>query len=563
MLKHLSARWLIARLSLVLLTLPAHAAVEPPLEARIHGVLRERVDREKSIGIVVGLVDGGGATVVGYGKLGRDDDRRPAGDTVFEIGSVTKVFTSLVLADMVERGELALDDPVAKYLPESVKVPSRDGKQITLLHLATHTSGLPRLPGNLAPSNPGNPYADYSVEQMYEFLSAHDLTRQVGGSAEYSNLGVGLLGHVLARKAGMDYEKLVQARITGPLEMRDTVIQLTPEQRARLAGGHDRQLRPVPNWDFPTLAGAGALRSTANDMLKFVAANLGLTESKLSPAMESTHRARHEYGGPKAQIGLGWILRKERDGEILWHNGETGGYHSFIGMDKKKRTGVVVLSNSSNSIDDIGFHLIDEESAPAELKPPRQAVEVDAKIYEAYRGDYRLSPDFVMTVTREGDRLFVQATGQERIEVFPESESKFFAKAVDAQISFVKAPDGRIDHLILHQGGLDQRAKRVGEDGRSEFGPAQSRVLPSEVLDRYVGKYELQPGFVITVTRDGERLLAQATGQPAAEIFAQSQTEFFFKTVDARITFQVGAEGKATSLTLHQGGKDLPAPRVD
>src|SRR4029453_3090616 len=145
--------------------------------------------------------------------------------------------------------------------------------------LATHTSGLPRLPSPFTPKNPANPYADYSVEDLYRFLSSHELRRDIGSQYEYSNLGGGLLGHVLARRAGMDYEALVRARITGPLGMNDTRIVLTPEMRGRLAAGHNAALKPVPNWDLPTLAGAGALRSTVNDLLKFAAMAAGGTNT--------------------------------------------------------------------------------------------------------------------------------------------------------------------------------------------------------------------------------------------------------------------------------------------
>jgi Beta-lactamase class C and other penicillin binding proteins len=167
------------------------------------------------------------------------DDKRPVdGDTIFEIGSATKVFTSLLLADAVKRGEVALTDPVAKYLPAEVKVPERAGRKITLVDLATHTSGLPSVPSNLAPKNPANPYAGYTVQQLYDFLSTYQLSRDIGAQYDYSNLGVGLLDNALSRRAGVDYETLVQTRITRPLGMKSTSIALSEEQKRRLASGH-------------------------------------------------------------------------------------------------------------------------------------------------------------------------------------------------------------------------------------------------------------------------------------------------------------------------------------
>ncbi len=343
-----------------------------PSDAEIRQVLVSRIDtQQQSVGIVVGVVEPRGRRVVAYGHVEKSDPRPLDGDTIFEIGSATKVFTSLLLADMVQRGEVALDDPVAKYLPSTVTMPQRNGRAITLVDLATHTSGLPRMPTNFAPKDPANPYADYSVAQLYQFLSAYQLTRDIGSQYEYSNLGGGLLGHVLARRAGMDYESLVRARITGPLGMTDTQITLTPEMKTRLAAGHNAAMETVANWDLPTLAGAGALRSTANDLLTFLAANLGDTTSPLAPAMAAMLTVRRPTGQPGLEVALGWHIFTTDGREIVWHNGGTGGYRSFMGFDAKTRTGVVVLSNASTAagVDDIGRHLLDP-GVPLLTPPP-------------------------------------------------------------------------------------------------------------------------------------------------------------------------------------------------
>jgi serine-type D-Ala-D-Ala carboxypeptidase/endopeptidase len=220
----------------------------------IHAYLRQCVEsRNPRIGIVVGLLDKHGSRVVGYGKLDDENDRVVNGDTLFEIGSDTKTFTALLLQDMVRRGEMRLDDPVAKYLPASVTMPTRNGKDITLRHLATHTSGLPGLPDNLDPKRADNPYADYTVEKLYAFLSRYQLSRDPGATSEYSNFGMGLLGHVIALKAGASYESLVVERICRPLQMDSTSISLTPELKSRFATPHNQFGEPVPVWDLPTL----------------------------------------------------------------------------------------------------------------------------------------------------------------------------------------------------------------------------------------------------------------------------------------------------------------------
>lgn len=428
----------------------------------IHQILVNRIDEQRrSVGIVVGVVEPDGRRVVAHGQLATDNPIEVDGDTVFEIGSITKAFTAILLADLAEEGAFDLETPVRRLLGPDVTVPARNGAEITLLHLTTHSSGLPRMPNNFRPADAGNPYADYTVTQLYEFLSSHELGRDIGETVEYSNLGTGLLGHALALSQETDYESLVSERLLGPLGMSDTSITLSPSQEERLAIGHSVQLRPVANWDLPTLAGAGALRSTINDMLTFVEANLGLSESPLREAMDATHVPRRDFSAPGMQIGLGWVIRGGHGRELHWHNGGTGGYRSFLGFDLESQTGVVVLSNSGDSVDDLGFHLLEQHYRLVVPPALRTAVEVDPAVYDDYAGRYRLTEDLVFTVTRQGDRLFVQLTGQPRFEVFPESETKFFLRVVDAQITFGRGGDGGVDHLVLHQNDMDQRADRL------------------------------------------------------------------------------------------------------
>ncbi|HLK18934.1 MAG TPA: serine hydrolase [Bryobacteraceae bacterium] len=423
----------------------------------IRAMLENRIDvGKKAVGIVVGTIDEKGRSVIGYGRLAKDRDQKPDGDTVFEIGSITKVFTSLILADMVERGEVKLDDPIAKYLPASVTVPSRNGKQITLLDISMQISGLPRMPNNFKPADFANPYADYSEAKLYEFISGYKLTRDIGEKYEYSNLAVGLLGHALALKAGMSYEKLVKTRILDPLGMSDTSITLSESQKKRLATGHNEALSPVKNWDLDALEGAGALRSTANDMLKFLAANLELTDSPLKPAMRRMRSVHRETGVPDLEIGMAWHVWHKFGSNIFWHNGGTAGYRSYAGFDPAKKTGVVVLCNSFFDIDQVGLHVLNKEFTAQTYAAPKERVEVtlDPKILETYVGEYELAPTFKIKITREESRLFAQATGQPKFEVFAEKEGEFFFKVVDAQLTFTK------EGLILHQNGMDQKAPK-------------------------------------------------------------------------------------------------------
>jgi D-alanyl-D-alanine-carboxypeptidase/D-alanyl-D-alanine-endopeptidase len=559
------------RLVLCTLMFAAGLAAAPPpqstivSDAEIRKILVDRIDTaQQGVGIVVGVIEPAGRRIVAYGNFDRKAKRAVNGDTVFEIGSVTKVFTALLLADSVQRGEVALTDPVAQYLPPGTKVPERGGKKITLQDLATHTSGLPRLPSNFAPKDPANPYADYTVAQLYDFLATYELPRDIGAEYEYSNLGAGLLGHALSRKAGMDYETMVRTRITTPLAMKSTAITLSDAMKKRLATGHDAQLERVPNWDLPTLAGAGALRSTANDLLNFISANLRSTSSPLAPALSSMLAARRPTSMTGQEIALGWHIASGAGGrEIVWHNGGTGGYRSYLGFDPKSRTGVVVLSNTFTGvgIDDIGRHLLDPTAPLLQAPKPRKEIAVDAKVLDGYAGIYELAPNFVLIVTREGNRLFAQATGQPRAELFAESDRKFFYKVVEAQITFQTDEQGRATGLTLHQNG-DHPAKRVESHPAAPKQRKEIAVDPT-VLERYVGRYQLAPTFIITITREGNRLFAQATAQPKFELFAETERDFFLKDVDAQITFVPDLSGRVTKAVLHQNGMDQEAKRID
>ena len=563
-----TTRNLIAFLFAVALPMAAQApaAPESPVapDAEIRKILAERIDTaHQSVGIVVGIIEPRGRRIVTYGSRAKDDKRPLDGDTVFEIGSVTKVFTSLLLADMVERKEVALDDPVAKYLPPDVKVPEFDGHKITLQSLSMQTSGLPRLPTNLAPKDPANPYADYSVAQLYQFLSSFGLTRDVGSQYEYSNLGVGLLGHALARRAGMDYEALVRSRIAEPLGMANTRITLSPEMKDRLAVGYSAAMSPTAAWDLPALAGAGALRSTANDLLTFLAANLGATKTPLAPAMAAMLKIRRMTGAGGLETGLGWLVAESGGRTFVWHNGGTGGYRSFIGFDRARGAGVVVLSNAGTvaGVDDIGRHLLDPQAPLLKIQPHTE-IAIDPKLLDLYVGRYALATGAILTVTREGDRLFAQLTGQGKYQIHPESERGFFYRVVDAQITFEATGQQPATALILRQNGRDHRAVRTE---REPTPPKQHKEISVDpkLFDRYVGKYAITTEFQLTVTQEGGHLFAQATGQRRFELFPESERDYFVKDFDAQVTFEVQGQDRATGLVLHQNGKDQHAHRVE
>jgi Beta-lactamase class C and other penicillin binding proteins len=451
-------------------TTEARASQPQPIfeDEAIRKMLSTRVDMQKqATGIVVGVIDSKGPHIISYGTMGSRDKRPVNGDTLFDIGSITKVFTALLLADMARRGEVRLDDPAAKYLDaKKVKLPERGGKQITLLDLATHTSGLPLRPTNLVSKDPNDKYRDYTVDLMYECLSSFVLTRDIGTKYEYSNLGYGLLGHVLEKRMGMTYGDLVESRITRPLEMNDTRIGLTPAMKGRMAVGYNNELTPIPSeWHFGVLQSARAFSSTANDLLKFLGALLGFKQSPLFPAMKSMLDFRRPGGmQPSTEIALAWNVYVDGGQEVVWKNGSVGGYRSFIGFDPKAGMGVVALSNAQTAVgaDDIGLHLL-HEHIPVDLHIPKPHKEISLRpeILDRYIGRYQFSPTDIMTVTREGNHLVGQLLDGQRFEMFAEGEHDFFMKIADAQVTFESSGQGLAKVAIWHQGGQDQRGERI------------------------------------------------------------------------------------------------------
>ena len=432
-----------------------------PADKEIAKILAERIDiRRESVGIVVGTIGPHGRSIVAHGKFGANDPRKVDGNTVYEIGSITKGFTGLLLADMVASGEVGLDDPLAKYMPEGVTVPERAGKSITLADLATHHSSLPSLPDDLEPPDTLNPYAAYTTEQLYRFLSRYQLPRDIGADFEYSNTGFGLLGHALARRAGVDYETLVTQRITNPLGMSSTAITLSPELAGRMATGHNGDLQPVPNWDLPAIAAAGALRSSANDLLNLLAMAVSTEKSPLSDAVAAASVKRKPVNDG-TQVGLAWMITESSSGDIVWHSGGTGGFVSFFGFHPASRTGVVVLSNSDADVNDIGMHLLNRDIPLSEPKPKPVEAVIDPKLLDGYVGRYQLAPKMVFDITRDGDKLFAQLTDQPRFRLFPEGGHRFFYKDVEAAITFTQADASPSPSLTLHQFGEHISAPRV------------------------------------------------------------------------------------------------------
>jgi CubicO group peptidase (beta-lactamase class C family) len=427
--------------------------------ADVERLTKPLIESKAMVGCVIGVIDNGKQEVYSYGEIHRGAGDKPDADTVYEIGSVTKAFTGTLLGDMVNRGEVKLDAPLQDSLPPDVKLHLAKGQPIKLVDVASQSSGLPRMPYNMGPKDLKNPYADYTPDLMFKFLGEHQLSRPPG-EYEYSNLGMGLLGHVLALKAGKTYEELVVERICDPLEMNDTRITLSDEQKKRLAPPYNAELADEKNWDFDALAGAGALRSTVNDMLKLAAAGLSDDDR---PIVKAIHEAWKPHSGKPGdlRVGLAWHLA--RDGVTWWHNGQTAGYSSALFIFPPKKLAVVVLCNTAaEQTTPLAERILQTALG---MKPDaiavRKTVDVDPKVLKSYEGTYALSIFFAITITVEDSKLMAQATAQPKFQIFPETETKYFYKVVDAQITFEKGDDGKVNKLVLHQNGRDAPGIRV------------------------------------------------------------------------------------------------------
>ena len=576
-----------------------HAAAEDFTNA-IHAYLQQCVDNEVPNGcMVVGLVDERGSRIVSYGKLDNGTSQEANGDTLFEIGSVTKTFTGLLLQDMIARGEMNLDDPVAKYLPKSVRMPNHNGKEITLRHLATQTSGLPHDPDNYEPKQANNLFADYTIEELYTFLSNYKLTRDPGAQFEYSNLGFELLGYVIAVKARMNYEALVTDRICRPLKMDSTGITLTPELKSRLATGHNTYGFTTPVLTFSAVtAGAGALHSTANDLLKYLSANLGLTPSSLTPFMGEM-QIPHFHGTTNFDLGLVWWIRDLHGTKIIWHGGATPGFSAYVGIDKARRRGVVVLCDRPGvSLNAMNFACLgdilfesgwDSDRRPAETN-------ISTALYDSYVGEYQRKSGFKLWpffrqeddvtsqsgigIRHEGNRLLAQATRWPPVdellppvagELLPESETRFFERLSGKAVIFSRDFWGKVTGLTMEGGGGAFSFEKTSDQAPKAPEPPKPRVaakLDPTLLDAIVGQYEFpakEPfptGAKLSISREGALLVGTIRGENtlhgAFDLFPESETNFFVKVNGAQLTFIKNDKGEVTAVIHHSSHAGVP-----
>jgi len=489
----------------------------------------------------------------GYGFANLEWNIPDSPKTKFRLGSITKQFTAASILLLEERGKLKVDDPVKKYMPDA---PAAWDK-ITIFNLLTHTSGIPNFT-SFPDYRKLEPFSATPEELVARFRDK-PLDFPPGEKWSYSNSGYVLLGYLMEKISGESYAQFVEDNIFKPLGMVDSGYDSNSTVIENRASGYAPGQNGMVNAGYIDMTiplSAGGLYSTTEDLLRW---EQGLFGGKLlSPASlkKMTTPFKNDYG-------FGLAVRSVNGHEEIAHAGGIEGFSTALAYYPDEKLTVVVLGNVNGPAQEIAtdLHTI-AEGGSVVLTSERNVVKIDPKKFDGYVGSYQLAPGFILNVSREGDRFMTRATGQGPVEIFPESDHDFFAKVVNAQITFVTNSQGQATELILHQGGRDQHAPRV-EGAAAEVKEHKQVQVNAKIWEGYVGNYQLAPNFSIAITREGDHLFEQATSQPKLEIFPESDKDYFLKVVDAQITFVTDARGRATELILHQGGADQHAKRVE
>lgn len=428
---------------------------------KIAALVEPYIRHRKANAISVGILAGNERWTGHYGTLDGDGTPAPDDRTIYEIGSISKVFTSVLLADAVESGRLKLNDPIGRILTELPTVNPKVANEITMLHLSHHMSGLPVTPGNVKPADPTNPFDGYDRSLLDEYLRTAKLSREPGTAYEYSNLGVGLLGDLLARQAGVSYEELLRKTVTIPLKMSNTGITLSAAQAARFAPPHNAALLPDNRWDFDALAGCGAIRSDIHDMLLFLQASLEPPGDSLGKALNLAWQKHKPRKGSDFAMGLGWMIAGDQS--TRWHNGQTGGYQCMILANRSLKSAVVLLSNTAGSEVDRLAEQIFQAIVGIQVEPRsfEDAVQVAPETANRLAGQYQLAPGIIIEVKIRDGRMMAQITGQQFLAVIPKSDTEWKYQAVDATLKFELPKTGQSPKVTLLQSGRVLPAPRI------------------------------------------------------------------------------------------------------
>lgn len=490
----------------------------------------------------------------GYGSADLEWDIPNSPNVKFRLGSVTKQFTAASILLLQERGKLNVDDPVKKYMADA---PAAWDK-ITIYNLLTHTSGIPNFT-SFPEYRKWEPFATTPAEEVARFRDK-PLDFQPGEKWSYSNSGYVLLGYLIEKITGGSYAQFVRDNIFTPLGMQDSGYDSNSAIIPRRASGYTPGENGLENAGFIHMSiphAAGSLYSTTEDLLKW---EQGLFGGKvLSPA--SLEKMTTPF---KENYACGLSVETKNGRKVIQHGGGIEGFNTHLAYYPDDKLTVVVLANvNGQAPGDIATKLAAVvHGEPVKLQTEHKEITLDAKVLAPYVGTYELMPGTSILITLDGNQLSEKLASQPAFPIFPESESMSFLKVVDAQIEFVKDSSGKVTALILHQGGRDQKAARISD--KAEAPPVlqhkEIQVSP-QVLAKYAGTYALGPGMDVTMTVEDGHLMTQITGQPKFELFAESETKFFLKVIEAQVEFFTDPSGAVTHLVIHQGGQDVKATK--
>jgi CubicO group peptidase (beta-lactamase class C family) len=488
----------------------------------------------------------------GYGSANLEWDIPNTPTTKFRLGSITKQFTAASILMLEERGKLKLDDPIKKYVPEAPAA----WEPITIFNLLTHTSGIPNFT-NL-PEYKTLKLEATPVAKTIAVVRDKPLDFSPGEKMSYSNSGYLVLGYVIERITGASYEKFVTDNIFVPLGMKDSGYDSNTAIIAHRAAGYTSSAAGPVNADYVHMSvphAAGALYSTTEDLLRW---EQGLFSGKLISAT-SLAKMTTPF---KSDYAFGVMVQTAGGRKVIQHGGGIEGFNTFLAYYPDTKLTVAVLANlNGQAPNQIAATLADlAHGGTVQLTSERKEIALPVATLAKYVGTYEVAPGVNMLMRLVGDHLTTQLGGQRQIPVFAESETKFFLKVVDAQVEFFTDASGAVTHAVMYQNGGERRARRISGTV-AEPSPRKEMALPASTLARYVGKYQMPSNAELSVTLEGTQLMAQLTGQPAFPVFAESETLFFFKVVDATLEFQKDTCGAVTAVRLRQGPIDSLAPR--
>jgi len=540
------------RLGLAVVAVAAFAAQASAMtDSELRALLEQRFAGDRTSACVAAAVVEQGRTSTAYVCADPKTARPFDGRTAYEIGSVTKTMTAALLADLILKGEVSLDDPLEKLLPPGTKVATFNGEAILLKHIVTHTSGLPALPPRMTITDMRNPYARITEQELLQSLAEAKLASKPGTKFTYSNFAMMVLSYALAKRSGKDFETLMREKLFTPLGMKDTYIA-KPPTGVRAAQGHMSTGAPTSAWDMPVdMAGVGGVRATLPDMIAYVRAQLQPGNDATGRAIALTQNQVIEV--PGARVGMNWLLGTAGGRGTLQHGGGTGGFSAFVIVDKQSGRGAVVLSDASQSdlggLGAVGLHLIDP-SQP--IGVPRKVAVAEGPLLDALVGRYRLDGGLGMVLRRRGATLTIQADAQPEYEMGYDSVGDFYALTFDALLRPLRKADGNYT-FTWHQGGGIVKAERIDAAPK-----AASTYQPTAAeLKAYEGDYPLTPEFALKVFAEGTRLYVQGTGQGPLEVLPVTKDVFVADSVGAEITFERDVSGKVVALVLKQGGQTL------